>query len=95
MDRILRLMRALLLLTCLTMSVCSFANLRESHGYAQFGELKYPASFTHFAWVNPDAPKGGSVRVMALAPSTPSTLTPSRAAARRQRPISPSTASVN
>ena len=66
MDRILRLMRALLLLTCLTMSVCSFANLRESHGYAQFGELKYPASFTHFAWVNPDAPKGGSVRVMAF-----------------------------
>ncbi|MBV5323942.1 MAG: ABC transporter substrate-binding protein, partial [Rhodospirillaceae bacterium] len=32
------------------------------HGYAQFGELKYPASFTHFAWVNPDAPKGGSVK---------------------------------
>ena len=24
------------------------------------GEPKYPAGFTHFDWVNPDAPKGGS-----------------------------------
>nr|WP_298168795.1 extracellular solute-binding protein [uncultured Pseudomonas sp.] len=41
------------------------ASLRESHGYAQFGALKYPASFTHFDWVNPDAPKAGTVRIMA------------------------------
>ncbi len=41
------------------------AAITESHGYAQFGALKYPAGFTHFAWVNPDAPKGGSVRLMA------------------------------
>lgn len=41
------------------------AALSESHGYAQFGDLKYPASFTHFDWVNPDAPKGGTLRVMA------------------------------
>jgi len=26
-----------------------------------FGELKYPAEFTHFEYVNPDAPKGGKV----------------------------------
>nr|WP_178113434.1 extracellular solute-binding protein [Pseudomonas xionganensis] len=37
----------------------------ESHGYAQFGTLKYPASFRHFDWVNPDAPKGGTLRLMA------------------------------
>ena len=29
------------------------------HGLSVFGELKYPADFTHFDYVNPDAPKGG------------------------------------
>lgn len=43
-----------------------FASLIESHGYAQFGTLKYPANFEHFDWVNPDAPKGGTLRVMAF-----------------------------
>ncbi|MGB5825810.1 MAG: extracellular solute-binding protein [Pseudomonas mandelii] len=40
--------------------------MSESHGYAQFGTLKYPARFTHFDWVNPQAPKGGTLRVMAF-----------------------------
>ncbi|MDH4568369.1 ABC transporter substrate-binding protein [Pseudomonas sp. BN414] len=43
-----------------------FASLTESHGYAQFGALKYPANFDHFDWVNPNAPKGGTLRVMAF-----------------------------
>jgi microcin C transport system substrate-binding protein len=30
-----------------------------SHGLSAFGELKYPADFEHFDYVNPDAPKGG------------------------------------
>jgi microcin C transport system substrate-binding protein len=30
-----------------------------SHGISSFGELKYPADFPHFDYVNPDAPKGG------------------------------------
>ena len=29
------------------------------HGLATFDDLKYPADFTHFDWVNPVAPKGG------------------------------------
>ena len=29
------------------------------HGLSIFGELKYPADFQHFDWVNPNAPKGG------------------------------------
>ena len=29
------------------------------HGMSMFGELKYPAGFRHFDYVNPDAPKGG------------------------------------
>jgi microcin C transport system substrate-binding protein len=31
----------------------------ESHGMSAFGDLKYPADFKHFDYVNPDAPKGG------------------------------------
>ncbi|WP_394153810.1 extracellular solute-binding protein [Loktanella salsilacus] len=33
----------------------------ESHGYSYFGDLKYPADFTHLDYVNPDAPKGGEI----------------------------------
>lgn len=32
-----------------------------AHGYGQFGNLKYPAGFANFEWVNPSAPKGGSI----------------------------------
>jgi len=31
----------------------------ERHGMSAFGDLKYPASFKHFDYVNPDAPQGG------------------------------------
>jgi len=31
------------------------------HGFSIFGELKYPADFAHFDYVNPDAPKGGTL----------------------------------
>lgn len=33
------------------------------HGIAIHGEPKYGADFTHFDYVNPDAPKGGSIRL--------------------------------
>ncbi len=32
----------------------------ESHGLSIFDDLAYAADFPHFAYVNPDAPKGGS-----------------------------------
>ncbi|UZE27397.1 extracellular solute-binding protein [Pseudomonas asplenii] len=50
----------------LALSFPANATISESHGYAQFGTLKYPANFTHFDWVNADAPKGGTLRVMAF-----------------------------
>ena len=31
----------------------------ERHGISAFGDLKYPADFPHFNYVNPNAPKGG------------------------------------
>ena len=35
------------------------------HGVALIGEPKYPADFPHFDYVNPDAPKGGSLDLSA------------------------------
>ncbi|MFS0827721.1 extracellular solute-binding protein [Pseudomonas phoenicis] len=60
------MIRPLLLSISLALSFCASAAVSESHGYAQFGTLKYPASFTHFDWVNPRAPKGGTLRAMAF-----------------------------
>ncbi len=39
----------------------------EAHGMSAFGDLKYPADFHHFDYVNPDAPKGG---LFSLIPSS-------------------------
>jgi len=36
------------------------------HGLSLFGDIKYPAGFKRFDYVNPDAPKGGSVRQIAI-----------------------------
>lgn len=35
-----------------------------AHGYALWGDLKYPNGFTHFGYVNPLAPKGGELRLV-------------------------------
>jgi microcin C transport system substrate-binding protein len=35
------------------------AQSTERHGMSAFGDLAYPPDFTHFSYVNPDAPKGG------------------------------------
>ncbi|TPM39174.1 extracellular solute-binding protein [Mesorhizobium sp. B2-3-4] len=42
----------------------AFANVAtgtELHGLSAFGDLKYKPDFTHFNYVNPDAPKGGQM----------------------------------
>ena len=36
---------------------------RWSHAYAAYGEPKYPAGFRAFDYVNPDAPKGGTLQL--------------------------------
>jgi microcin C transport system substrate-binding protein len=33
------------------------------HGLSLFGDLKYPQGFAHYEYVNPSAPKGGTVRL--------------------------------
>ncbi|MFD2228649.1 extracellular solute-binding protein [Alkalimarinus sediminis] len=39
-------------------------NIRTSHGFALYGDLKYPKDFTHLEYVNPNAEKGGNIRLM-------------------------------
>ncbi|EKF74898.1 oligopeptide ABC transporter periplasmic peptide-binding protein [Alcanivorax hongdengensis A-11-3] len=46
-------------------SMAVYADIHRSHGYHPFGELHYPADFRHFDYVNPDAPKGGTLRLFA------------------------------
>jgi microcin C transport system substrate-binding protein len=36
------------------------------HALSLFGDVKYPADFKRFDYVNPDAPKGGTVRQYAI-----------------------------
>lgn len=42
------------------------AQAAGSHGLSLYGDLKYPATFTHFDYVNPDAPKGGAIKLSAI-----------------------------
>lgn len=38
------------------------------HGISLLHELKYPADFEHFEYANPDAPKGGELRLSTTNP---------------------------
>ena len=53
-------MRSLLFLLMLGVSFPIWA----AHGYALWGDLKYAAGFSHFDYVNPNAPKGGELRLV-------------------------------
>lgn len=59
------LMGLILLLACAGLARAEQDMIR-SHGYSYFGDLKYPADFAHFDYVNPDAPKGGEISIAAL-----------------------------
>jgi len=50
---------ALLIAASLFAGTSAPAAAEPRHGLSVFGELKYPADFKHFDYVNPDAPKGG------------------------------------
>ncbi|MEJ5988867.1 extracellular solute-binding protein [Ramlibacter sp. PS3R-8] len=53
-------MRGLLLLLAWVLAPAAWA----AHGYALWGDLKYPPGFGHFSYVNPQAPKGGELRLV-------------------------------
>ena len=55
------------LFVLLLLSAIPFAAAASpSHGLAMHGKPKYPADFTHFDYVNPDAPKGGRVTLATI-----------------------------
>ena len=59
-------MRAVLIIVgIMFLSLPALGEGPARHGMSMFGELKYPPDFTHFEYVNPNAPKGGLVRLEA------------------------------
>ncbi|MFT3989172.1 extracellular solute-binding protein [Aestuariivirga sp.] len=44
----------------------TLAHAQPAHGLSVFGDLKYPPDFTHFDYVNPDAPKGGKMSLIGI-----------------------------
>lgn len=60
---------AVLLAGCVVAATSLTASAEEverRHGVSMHGDLKYPPEFAHFDYVNPDAPKGGEVRMAAI-----------------------------
>jgi len=53
-------------LLVLISSSLTHAEVPNSHGIAMHGDLKYSDGFSHFAYANPNAPKGGSFRQAAI-----------------------------
>lgn len=52
-------------------ALCAFATLSnalstQTHALSIYGNPKYPKNFTHFDYVNPNAPKGGTLKSFAL-----------------------------
>ena len=52
------------LLPVLALLAFSASPSRAAHAYAQFGDIRYASGFTHFDEANPDAPKGGEIRMV-------------------------------
>jgi microcin C transport system substrate-binding protein len=58
--------RAVLAVAC-AFVFANVASAEPREGLSIFGELKYQPGFTHFDYVNPDAPKGGRIVTMGTA----------------------------
>ena len=65
LQKFLLIMLCLLALTLPTRENRS-AEIQKSHALSMYGDIKYLPDFTHFDYVNPNAPKGGSVRLAAI-----------------------------
>lgn len=65
MNRLATATATLLLTASLATGAALAAEAVKSHGIAMHGDLKYPANFRNFDYVNPAAPKGGDVRLAA------------------------------
>jgi microcin C transport system substrate-binding protein len=66
-GQVMRLTSAALAITLVASLVPAHSSdVSKSHGLSLFGDLKYGADFGNFDYVNPDAPKGGTVRYSAI-----------------------------
>ena len=50
----------------LSASLAALAKAATTPGMSLFGDLKYTSDFKHFDYTNPDAPKGGTMRMSAI-----------------------------
>ncbi len=66
MNRPAAALTALLLSALMASGAAAVAETYKGHGIAMHGDLKYPAGFRNFDYVNPTAPKGGTVRLDAI-----------------------------
>ena len=68
-NRLWRLICGLALIAALVSPLTETAAAKPaaSHGLSAFGELKYGPDFTHFDYVNPNAPKGGRLSMIGTA----------------------------
>ncbi len=53
-------------LLALAAADASAGAVKTSHGVSVFGDLELEADFAHFGYVNPEAPKGGTLRLWGL-----------------------------
>ncbi|MCK7548516.1 extracellular solute-binding protein [Marinobacter koreensis] len=61
------LLGTLALVTTSTQAATGTEAVTPQHGLAMHGEPKYPKGFSHFDYVNPDAPKGGTLKLSVYA----------------------------
>jgi len=59
-----RILRVFAVFLCVALGLGVSAPAWSGYGYALWGDLKYSASFSHFDYVNPAAPKGGELRLV-------------------------------
>lgn len=59
-------LRLLGIALCAAQFLAPSSQAEPMHGLSVFGDLKYPASFSHFDYVNPDAPKGGRMALIGI-----------------------------
>ena len=65
-SKVMTLLRLAIAVAFAGLAVCPVGaeeGAKRHHALSLIGEPKYPADFTHFDYVNPDAPKGGLVRI--------------------------------
>lgn len=63
--RLLRQLSLAALAATAVLGLCAGRAAMAAHAYSQFGDIKYPAGFAHFDYVNPAAPKGGDIALVA------------------------------